>query len=362
MVDQVLVGLMMGGGDLDPIDEAIRRNALQRDAVELARETGNALSGRVGEHGVVLLCGRSASKNRKRQKAQSLAERAVTLAHERYRISLHFGLAEASEALPLSHAYQAALAAAESALVAGSRIVIAGHGQGRARRSFHRLREDLARAEERPAVLAARFERYLEAVAIHCGYRIEPALAHLEVGFERVAHGLLQAGVLGEKNFEVLYDALERATARARTIDELFAIYRRAVSDVAGAVRQPVPARRDHNLRRALAYIHDHYQERLRIAQVARVAGFNRSHFSKLFIKRENMSFEDYVCGLRLERAQQLLADTDLAVTRVAELSGFVSPQYLCRVFRRARGITPGEFRRNPRSPEPKAKKKPSKG
>ncbi|HEV8246454.1 MAG TPA: AraC family transcriptional regulator, partial [Polyangiaceae bacterium] len=37
---------------------------------------------------------------------------------------------------------------------------------------------------------------------------------------------------------------------------------------------------------------------------------------------------------------------TDLNVTRIAELSGYGSSQYLCRVFRRVQGSTPLEYRR----------------
>jgi transcriptional regulator GlxA family with amidase domain len=79
---------------------------------------------------------------------------------------------------------------------------------------------------------------------------------------------------------------------------------------------------------------------------VARASGYSRDHFSQLFKTQQGVTFERYVFRLRLDRARELLTGTDLSVTRVAELSGFGSTQYLCRVFRRALGSTPLAYRR----------------
>jgi AraC-like DNA-binding protein len=117
---------------------------------------------------------------------------------------------------------------------------------------------------------------------------------------------------------------------------------------VTAAVERPVPARQDRSLRAALDHIHAHFCEPLRLARVARIAGFAPSHFSKLFILREKTSFERYVRGLRIERARQLLTGTALHVTRIADLCGFNSLQYFGRAFRTVVGTTPLAYRRNP--------------
>jgi AraC family transcriptional regulator, transcriptional activator of pobA len=50
---------------------------------------------------------------------------------------------------------------------------------------------------------------------------------------------------------------------------------------------------------------------------------------------------------LRLERAQALLADSDLPIAVVAAAVGFVDPDYFCRVFRRHCAMPPGAWRRS---------------
>jgi AraC-like DNA-binding protein len=79
---------------------------------------------------------------------------------------------------------------------------------------------------------------------------------------------------------------------------------------------------------------------------VARVSGFSTAHFSELFKKQEGTTFRTYLLRLRLARAKELLTGTDLSVKRIAELSGYGSPQYLSRVFRRIVGMTPLAYRR----------------
>jgi transcriptional regulator GlxA family with amidase domain len=118
------------------------------------------------------------------------------------------------------------------------------------------------------------------------------------------------------------------------------------VADVCDSVAKPVAARQDRSLRAALDYVAQHYAEPLRLPDVARVAGFAPSHFSKLFILRERMPFSAYVRRLRLERAKFLLTTTELGAKRVAELSGFGSVYYFTRVFHEELGVTPAAYRR----------------
>jgi AraC-like DNA-binding protein len=345
--DQVLVGLAVERArDLDQVDAAVGRDAFQRGCVELADGQVDVLAGRIGDHGVVFLSGSTGSAGRRRQKILDVAERAASLARQKFGLSLHFGVCGASESAPLSTSYQTALGAAESALTQGTKLVVA-EGEARPQReSLRRLRRELGSAiEEHPGSLAARFDRYLEAVAVHCRYRLEPARAQLEVGFERVTDALTSTGALDAKSFAALGDALDRSAAAARTVGELFSAYRSAIADATEAVLRPAQARHDRSMRRAIEYVGQHYSEKLTLRQVARVAGFFPSYFSELFKKRERVTFEQYVARLRLERAKQLLSSTELEVTRVAELSGYRSLSYFCRSFRSAMGETPQQYR-----------------
>jgi AraC-like DNA-binding protein len=346
--DHVLVGLTVDrSSGRDPVGEAIRRDAFQRETVEVARRTGNTIAGCVGDHGIVLLSSAPGSPERKTQRLGALSERVALIAKTRFALDVYFGASSSAEQVPLSTRYQAALGAAEAALMRGVPIQIAEAAAKRPPHSLRNLREQLAGGvEERPSLLRARFDRYLEAAAMHSGYRIDLTRTHLEVGFERLTQPLLDAGTLDRKSYDALCETLDRAAAPARTMNELFAAYRTAVADVADALERPASAGHDRSLRRAIDYIREHYCETLSFPKVARVAGFTPNYFSKLFRAREKMTFERYVRALRVERAKQLLSGGDLAVTRVARLSGFRSLEYFARVFRQSEGTTPLGYRR----------------
>jgi AraC-like DNA-binding protein len=278
-----------------------------------------------------------------------LAERASAAARRDFGLSLHWGAGAVPGPIPLVRSYQAALAAADSALVQGTTMVTADAVQGRARDSLRRLRQALGSAvEERPDLLGARFDRYVEAVVAQCGHALDASRGHLDAGFEWMAGVLLRRGTLDERSFGALGESLERAAGEARTLGELTAAYRRAVDDVSEAVRRPVPARQDRSVRHAVAYIEQHYAEPLRLQTVARVAGLAPVYFSKVFKRTEATTFEQYVRRLRIERAKQFLTNTGLSTARVAEMTGFSSAQYFCRVFREATGKTPGAYRSEP--------------
>jgi len=356
MADHVLVGLAANlRPDDDRVDEAVRREGLQRAAVTLTRQMGEMLAGQVGDRGIVFLSGTSGSAQRRRQRLFEIAERATTLARRDFGFSLHFGAASAPGSQPLSRGYLAALAAAEAAFSRGEAFVMSDARAALSAPALRALRRELGPVvEEQPALIGPRFERYLEAVSVHFGDRVESARAHLEVVYAALFDPLIRAGAIDARTLGALCDAVDRSAGHARSMSELRAFYRGAVDDLIEAVKRPVAARRDRSLRVAVEYIHQHYTGSLRLEQVARVAGFAPGHFSKLFIEREDMPFEQYVRALRLERAKHLLADTVLDSTRIAELSGFGSAQYFCRVFRKELGITPLEYRKKPRKYWPK--------
>jgi AraC-like DNA-binding protein len=347
VADHVLVGLTASRKPAtDAVEEAIRREAFQRASVELGRATGDVMAGQIGDHGVVFLCAATGGAARKQQKLRDLSERVSELGRKRFGLALHFGASVAAGNQPLSASFQAALGAAESALAQGVKMVTADSSSGPRTASLGRLRSELsAEVEAHPDRLPALFDRYLESVAVHCGYRADAARGYLEAGFERIAAPLLGAATLDEKSFGAMGAALERAARDANTLGELFAAYRRAVTDLLEAVQNPVRAGQDRSLRAAVAYIHQHYTERLALHTVARAAGFSPSHFSKLFIKRERMPFEKYLRALRLERAKLLLADTELDAKRIAELCGFHSAAYFSHVFREELGMTAVQYR-----------------
>jgi AraC-like DNA-binding protein len=341
----VVVGLLRGRGDeVDPVDDRLRRDAFQRACVATAQKLGDMLCGQVGDHGILFLVDDVGSAARTRAKLADLGARAAETAR-RFGLRLHVGIDPGADA-GLPARYRSALAAAEMALSSGVPIV---HGERRSAyftRDLRKLRATLGESlGERIDLLSPRFDRYVEAVLVHAGYRLEPVRAQLDAGLERLAEPLLATGALDEKSFDAMCTAMERAAQSASTVTDLVTAYRTVVSDVQSAIQSPTRSRRERAIRRAVVFMREHAGEPLTRTQVARAAGFAPDYFGRLFSRTERITFERYLQQLRVARAQQMLSGTSLRIDAVSQLSGFKSRVYFHRVFKQAVGVTPIAFR-----------------
>jgi AraC-like DNA-binding protein len=345
--EHVVVGLVRGrDNEPDPVDDLIRRDAFQRASAELAQETGGVGCIPVGDHGVAFVIDHTGPRARTRAALVDLAMRATSLAR-RFGFGLHAGVSQAGNtAATLPNRYRAALWAAEMALSEG--IAIA-HGEPQRERSAEILRELRAQIghslTERPSLLMPRFDRYIEAVLAHSGYRLDRARAELDAGLERLIEPLLAAGFLDRKSYSEMFASMEGRSESARTVSELVAACRALVTDIKNAMTDRTGAHQDRGTRRAIAFMKEHSGEPLSMGQVARVAGFGPDHFCRLFKRDEGITPERYLQRLRVERAKHMLSVTSLPLESVGKLSGFQTRNYFHRVFKRAVGMTPIEFR-----------------
>lgn len=98
-------------------------------------------------------------------------------------------------------------------------------------------------------------------------------------------------------------------------------------------------------LQRALAYIAEHLDEPITVADAAACCNMGRSTFSRFFSRAAGVSFPAYVRSMRLSRAVALLVGTDRSVTDIALETGFSTASYLILCFREQYHMTPAQFR-----------------
>lgn len=98
---------------------------------------------------------------------------------------------------------------------------------------------------------------------------------------------------------------------------------------------------------RAIQYIKRHYTENISLQNVADHVGLSFSYLSNLFRKELQISYIDYLNRYRIERAKELLAESQLKSSDVAVQVGF-SPEYtyFSKVFKKITGLGPNEYRR----------------
>ena len=85
----------------------------------------------------------------------------------------------------------------------------------------------------------------------------------------------------------------------------------------------------------------------LTVTNLAALANLSAYHFSRLFKAATGRTVHQYVLEQRLQRGRQLVAQSDLPITRIAVDLGFADEGHFIRHFKRRYGRTPGEIRRS---------------
>ncbi len=100
-------------------------------------------------------------------------------------------------------------------------------------------------------------------------------------------------------------------------------------------------------VRIAMAFVHKHYAEDLSRGIIAQHIGITPDHLTFCFRQELGTTPIQYLQRYRINRAKQLLKDTQQTVTEIANQVGFSDSGYFSRIFRRETGTTPSAFRRS---------------
>lgn len=82
------------------------------------------------------------------------------------------------------------------------------------------------------------------------------------------------------------------------------------------------------------------------LAEVADAVGVHRSHLARVYVACKRRTVGDELRRIRVARAAELLGSTRLALAEVGLQAGFADQAHFCKVFKRALGVSPGQFRR----------------
>lgn len=87
------------------------------------------------------------------------------------------------------------------------------------------------------------------------------------------------------------------------------------------------------------------YMNDLNLSQIAEQYHYNLSYLSDLFKTKTGKSFLQYLTDVRMNKAVQLLDETPLSLSDIAELTGFSNASYFSTKFKKVFGISPSEHR-----------------
>lgn len=97
-------------------------------------------------------------------------------------------------------------------------------------------------------------------------------------------------------------------------------------------------------------YIDSHLEEELTLPELAGLAGLTPNYFSHLFKQLNGSSLWDYITAKRIEKAVRLLRNGEgLTILEIALRCGFNNTANFNKAFKKQKGITPSQLRRDPK-------------
>ncbi|WP_373238436.1 response regulator [Cohnella sp. REN36] len=233
-------------------------------------------------------------------------------------------------------AYQEALAAISLGFEAENDVVF--------------FRSDMrARAESYQQMADAFCERIFGLVQDN---RLDSALEEIRVGFE--VKKIFQHAVEKYKLAAIQLCLLlwKRSHESASGIHDRF-LSCDTIADVAQALMEEVKnSSRFRNasesnaiVAESLAFIHKNYHQEMQLQTIADAVYVNSSYLSRLFHKETGETVTEAITKIRMEKARELLAKSEIKTQEIATMVGFDNPSYFSATFKKRFGLTPKAYR-----------------
>ncbi len=103
----------------------------------------------------------------------------------------------------------------------------------------------------------------------------------------------------------------------------------------------------EQRARQMLSYIYTHYNQKITIADLCKIANISRSECFRCFKNVVGKSPMEYVSEYQLSQAAQLLSDHNLSIAEISEQCGFQSQSYFGKIFREKYGFSPKNYQKN---------------
>jgi two-component system response regulator YesN len=93
-------------------------------------------------------------------------------------------------------------------------------------------------------------------------------------------------------------------------------------------------------------YAKRNYYKNLNVEFLSSLFYMNRSYCSHLFKEKTGENFVDFVNGIRIDKAKELLQNTDKKMYQISKAVGYDNVKYFFRIFKKSEGITPEQYRK----------------
>jgi two-component system response regulator YesN len=162
-------------------------------------------------------------------------------------------------------------------------------------------------------------------------------LGDMALEFGVPSHKLATGGVEGLKAIGIGSDFVR--------FDEYEALLCRIADYYAYQIRSAASTDRSFDISEIKDYIDQHYFEDIKISMFTEKYFLSREYLMKLFKQQYGCGIHEYVQKIRMEKAKELLGESDLKIQEISEMLGYKDKNYFSKAFRNYFSISPSEYR-----------------
>jgi YesN/AraC family two-component response regulator len=137
-----------------------------------------------------------------------------------------------------------------------------------------------------------------------------------------------------------------RQVRQAESLDDLSRILFQAVDQIANQNYSFRGTAHSQEMRKAVSYIIQNYQHRIKLKEIAAYSGLSGPYFSTIFRDEMGETLTRYLNHYRVKKAAKLLLSTELPLTAIASSCGFEDQGWFSKIFRSFTGLGPQQYRK----------------
>lgn len=151
--------------------------------------------------------------------------------------------------------------------------------------------------------------------------QLEVDISQTKIAFMKIFHRCLSIEDVFEKLFHFIKENMETIIAERKNVEA-----------------KPIIE--------AKKYIIDNYNNNLKFEELAEKLGFNYAYFSTLFKKETGQTLTEYVLQIRIQKAKNLLLNSEVSIMEVAESVGYSDLKYFGKQFKKVTNLSPKEYKK----------------
>lgn len=158
---------------------------------------------------------------------------------------------------------------------------------------------------------------------------------------------LIMSEYLEQVNTSTVSASMQNILNTMFSLDELRQYYEQFFTNISEILKSKSIYASNDVIEKMQIYAKRNYYKNLNVEFLSSLFYMNRSYCSHLFKEKTGINFVDFVNQIRIEKAKELLKNTDKKMYQVSKAVGYDNVKYFFRIFKKLEGITPEQYRKN---------------